>query len=113
MNTRSLKFRLIGWYAGWLTFLFLVFGVFVYASLAHYLEESLREALARRARQVADIVLRSPFDPERLSQEIQKHFAPEANNRFTRATVNGTVIYLSGPPPDGSFKVLYDAGDDA
>jgi heavy metal sensor kinase len=104
LNTRSLKFRLISWYAGWLTFLFIVFGVFVYASLAHYLEESLREALARRARQVADIVLRSSFDAERLNQEIQKHFAPEANNRFTRATVNGTVTYLSAPPSDGSFN---------
>jgi heavy metal sensor kinase len=104
LNTRSLKFRLISWYAGWLTVLFVVFGIFVYASLAHYLKDSLREALARRARQVADIVLRSSIDTRVLGQEIQKNFAPEANNRFTRALVNGEIIYVSGAPADGSFK---------
>jgi len=104
LNTRSLKFRLIAWYAGWLTVLFVVFGIFVYASLAHYLKEALREALARRARQVADIVLRSSLDTATLGQEIQKHFAPEANNRFTRALINGSVIYVAGPPADGSFN---------
>ena len=60
MNIRSLKFRLIAWYTGWLTLLFVVFGLFVYQSLDHYLRESLREALARRARQVADTAQRLP-----------------------------------------------------
>ncbi|HTD66153.1 MAG TPA: ATP-binding protein [Candidatus Limnocylindria bacterium] len=103
MNTRSLKFRLVAWYAGWLTVLFLVFGVFVYFSLGHYLEKSLREALFRRARQVADTVERSALEWNVLGQEIQNHFAPEANNRFTRVTLDGVVKYTSGFPNDRSF----------
>lgn len=104
MNFRSLKFRLIAWYAGWLTLLFLVFGVFVYASLGYYLKESLRQALARRARQVADTVQRLPLDRNTLKEEIENHFAPEANNRFTRVTVDGVVVYQSGLPADLGFN---------
>ena len=103
MNTRSLKFRLVAWYASWLTVLFVVFGVFVYTSLAYYLKRDLREALARRARQVADLVRRSPLPWEALGPEIHNHFAPEANSRLTRVTVNGEITYVSGPPADGSF----------
>jgi heavy metal sensor kinase len=103
VNTRSLKFRLVVWYAGLLAVLFLVFGIFVYFSLGYYLKEALREALARRARQVTDLVQRSPPDWPALGHEIQSHFAPEANNRLTRVNRNGIVIYVSGPPADRSF----------
>jgi hypothetical protein len=98
VNTRSLKFRLVVWYAGLLSLLFIVFGIFVYTSLSYYLKEALREALARRARQVADLVQRSPLDWPTLGNEIQIHFAPEANNRLTRVTLNSVVTYVSGPP---------------
>ena len=91
MNTRSLKFRLIVWYAGCLTALFMVFGVFVYASLGYYLKRDLREALARRVRQVADLVQRSPLDWKVIGRQIHTHFAPEANSRLTRVTANGVV----------------------
>jgi len=106
VNARSLKFQLVAWYAGWLTVLFLVFGIFVYASLGYYLKKSLREALARRARQVADLVQRSRPDWPTLGAEIHSHFAPEANNRLTRVTVNGAVNYVSGAPSDHSFDPL-------
>lgn len=104
MNTRSLRFRLVAWYAGWLTVLFVVFGFFVYQSLEYYLTKSLREALARRVRQVSDLVQRSPLDWNRLGYEIQTHFAPEPNNRLTRVTSDGTILYVSGSPADQSFK---------
>jgi heavy metal sensor kinase len=104
VNTRSLRFRLMAWHAGWLTVLYLIFGIFVYASLGYYLKQSLREALARRTRQVADLVQRSTLDWNSLGHEIQSHFAPEANHRFTRVTVNGVVTYVSGPPGDRSFN---------
>ena len=45
MNTRSLTFRLVAWYAGWLTLLFIVFGIVVYTSLSYYLKRDLEEAL--------------------------------------------------------------------
>ena len=102
MNTRSLKFRLVVWYAGWLTLLFIVFGVFVYASLNYYLTEALREALARRARQVVELAQRAS-DWNVLGPELKSHFAPEANNRLTRVTVNSRITYVSGPPADASF----------
>lgn len=106
MNTRSLKFRLIAWYAGWLTLLFAVFGIFAYVSLGHHLKESVREALARRARQVSDIVQRSHLDWPALGAEIRSHFAPEVNHRLTRVTVDGVVTYVSGTPGDNSFDPL-------
>ena len=103
MNTRSLKFRLVAWYAGWLSVLFVVLGIFVYSSLSYYLEKDLREALTRRARLVADTVGRSAADLSDLGAKIRIHFAPEANNRFARITMSGTVLYVSGPPADRSF----------
>jgi heavy metal sensor kinase len=103
MNTRSLKFRLVTWYAGWLAVLFVVFGIFVYQSLSYYLKDSLREALARRARQVADLAQRTTLDWETTGTEIQTHFAPEANSRLTRVTINDEIVYVSGPPADASF----------
>jgi heavy metal sensor kinase len=104
VNTRSLRFRLVAWYASWLTLLFIIFGIFVYGSLGYYLKESLREALARRTRQVADLVQRSPLDWKALGHEIQSHFAPEANNRFTRVTINGAITYVAGVPSDRGFN---------
>lgn len=106
MNTRSLKFRLVTWYAGWLAALFIVFGIFVYQSLSYYLKDSLREALARRARQVADLSQRATGDWEMTGREIQTHFAPEANSRLTRVTINGEIVYVSGPPADAGFDPM-------
>jgi heavy metal sensor kinase len=106
MNTRSLKFRLIAGYVGWLTLLFIVFGFFVHASLNHYLRQALREALARRTHQVADVVQRSTLDWEALGKEIQSHFSPEINNRFTRVLANGRITYVSGAPADHSFDPM-------
>ena len=88
---------------GWLTLLFIVFGIFVYVSLGHYLEASEREALARRVRQVADMVERYPPDWSLVGKEIKNHFAPEVNNRFTRLTVDGQVKYMAGAPLDHGF----------
>src|SRR5436190_3765292 len=103
MNARSLKFRLVVWYAGWLTVLFIVFGFFVYASLNRYLRQALRESLARRTHQVADVVQRSTMDWDFLGREIQSHFSPEINNRFTRVITNGKITYASGVPADHGF----------
>jgi heavy metal sensor kinase len=103
VNTRSLRFRLVVWYAGWLTILFVVFGVFVYLSLRHHLSTSLQEALARRPRQVADLISRLQLEGPALGERIQSRFAPEANNRFTRVTIDGAIVYVSGDPADHSF----------
>ena len=49
MNTRSIGFRVVSWYAGWLCAVFVLFGAFIYWQLAHYLETSLGASLSRRA----------------------------------------------------------------
>ena len=103
MNTRSLKFRLVAWYAGWLTVLFTAFGSLSYVTLKYHLEKDMREALARRARQVADTTRRLSSDWSALGDAIHTHFAPEANDRLTRVTVDGTVAYVSDSPVDESF----------
>lgn len=103
MNTRSLKFRLVVWYAGSLTVLFIVFALFSYAGLRFQMEKSLREALTRRVRQIAATSQRLAPDWKAFPIEIQNHFAPEVNNRFTRVTIDGVVRYVSGLPADGGF----------
>lgn len=103
MNTRSIKFRLIAWYAGWLAVVFMGFGVVVYKSLDYYLERALRQALEMRTRHIASLVQRPMQDWAALGHEIHLRFAPEENNRFTRVTANGELRYVSGLPADGSF----------
>ena len=103
MNTRSIKFRLIAWYAGWLAIVFMGFGVVVYKSLDYYLERALRQALEMRTRHLASLLQRPMLDWDALGQEIHFRFAPEENNRFTRLTANGELKYVAGPPADASF----------
>ena len=55
MNPRSIRFRLIIWYAGLLTGAFLLFGVALYQVLRGYLENSLAQTLIRRSEQIARI----------------------------------------------------------
>ena len=57
MNTRSLSFRLVAWYAGLLTVVFLLLGVLTFLFLRHYLEANLLDTQARRAGQIADTLL--------------------------------------------------------
>src|SRR5277367_3594890 len=99
MNTRSLRFRLIMWYAGLLTGVFLLCGVAMYQVLRHYLEQSLAESLVRRTRQITVSLL---ADVEKTGEpyvvnEIKARYAPENYDRFIRlARRDGTVIYASG-----------------
>lgn len=105
MNTRSLSFRLIAWYAGLLTAVFLLLGTIMYVDLRFFLENNFRESQARRAHQVADMLAQIGTAGESsVVHEIQDRFAPEVNNRFIRVTrANGTVLYASGMPKDQSF----------
>ena len=57
MNTRSISFRLVMWYAGLLTGIFLLLCALLYLNLRHFLENDLRESQARRARQIANTLL--------------------------------------------------------
>ena len=113
MNTRSLSFRLVTWYAGVLTLVFVVLGVLTLLFLRHYLEAAVLDTQVRRARQIADTLLTSGDQAaeERLARQVEDLYSPQANDRFIRITRSpdmsspsgARVIYVSGAPRDGSF----------
>ena len=107
MNPRSLAFRLTAWYTLLLGATFLLVAAVTFFGLQHYLRSNLQDSLRRRATEVEQILARAPTDAadDAIAQEIELHLAPEANNRFIRVTrVPGKLVFLSGPPSDGSFN---------
>ena len=106
MNTRSLSFRLVAWYAGVLTTVFVLLGLLTVLFLRHYLEANLLDLQARRARQIADTLVAHARGDEQqaLRGEVENLYSPEANDRFIRITrSDGQVVYASGMPRSGSF----------
>ncbi len=106
MNTRSLSFRLVTWYAGLLTLVFVVLGVITVIFFRHYLEADVLDIQARRARQIAETIVAamSRTGESRVATEIEELYSPEANDRFIRLTgSDGHVVYVSGAPKDGTF----------
>ena len=89
MNTRSLSFRLVTWYAGVLTTVFVLLGVLTFFILRHYLEANLLDIQARRARQIADTLVAraSASDDGQIGSQVENLYSPEANDRFTNITV--------------------------
>ncbi|HYM34278.1 MAG TPA: HAMP domain-containing protein, partial [Steroidobacteraceae bacterium] len=106
MNTRSLSFRLVTWYASVLTVVFVLLGALTYIFLRHYLEANLLDIQARRAQQIAGTLLAaaSRTGEAIVAQEVQDLYSPEVNDRLIRITrSDGHVVYASGKPKDGSF----------
>jgi heavy metal sensor kinase len=106
MTTRSIRFRLIAWYAGLLTGVFVLLGAFMYFDLKFFLESNLRDTQARRARQIADtLVARVHQTGEKyVAAEIKDLYEPEVNDRYIRLTrADGSIVYVSGIPNDQSF----------
>jgi heavy metal sensor kinase len=106
MNTRSLSFRLVAWYAGVLLSVFVLLGALTFLFLRHYLEANLLETQARRARQIADTLVAhaSRADEGALRSQIESLYSPEVNDRFIRITrADGAGVYASGMPQDGRF----------
>ena len=106
MSTRSLRFRLIAWYAGLLSAVFFLLAVLMFAGLKHYLIAGLAEAQQRRAQQIADTLLANVNQTGEavVGQEINSVYAPEINDRFIRISrQDGSIVYASNPPADESF----------
>ncbi|MDB6089815.1 MAG: Integral rane sensor signal transduction histidine kinase [Gammaproteobacteria bacterium] len=106
MNTRSLSFRLVTWYAGLLTIVFVLLGALTIIFLRHYLEANLLDIQARRAQQIADTLLTaaSRTGDAVVAGEIEDLYSPEVNDRFIRITrADGHVVYASGKPKDAGF----------
>jgi heavy metal sensor kinase len=104
---RSIKLRLVGWYAGLLAVIFLLLCALLYLDLRNFLENSLRLAQTRRAHQLANALLahvQQTGEPAVIS-EIKEWYAPETTDRFIRITrANGSLLYRSEAPKDGSFN---------
>src|SRR5262249_48194750 len=106
MNTRSLSFRLVAWYAGVLTLVFVLLAGLTFFFLRHYLEANVLDNQGRRAQQIAaTLVAHSSRGAEdTLAAQVEDFYSPEANGRFIRITrADGKVVYVSGAPKDGGF----------
>jgi heavy metal sensor kinase len=107
MNRRSIRFRLVAWYAGLLAGIFLVLCASLYLDLRHFLVNDLRESQARRAREIANTLLVhvKQTGEAYVATQTEDWYDPEINDRFIRITrADGTLIYISGAPKDGSFN---------
>ena len=106
MNVRSISFRLVAWYAVLLTGIFALLCSSLYFDLRHFLINNMRDSQARHARQIDQILLahvQQTGEPYVASQ-VKDWYEPEINDRFVRITRgDGTVVYRSGAPKDGSF----------
>jgi heavy metal sensor kinase len=103
MNTRSIRFRLVVWYAGVLTGVFVLLGYWMYVGLKMHLETSLAGDQMYRAQRIADTLLANigKTGEAHVVGEINSWFAPETNERFIRITRgDGSVLYLSSSPKD-------------
>ncbi|MDB6021008.1 MAG: integral rane sensor signal transduction histidine kinase [Pedosphaera sp.] len=110
MIPRSLKFRLVAWYAGLLLGAFVVLGGLMYGGLKLYLERDLGRAQTRRARQIADTLLAhvGQTGEAHVVDEINSWFAPETNDRFIRISRGaGSNLYISSNPADSSFDISH------
>ena len=108
MNTRSLRFRMTTWYVGLLAAALLIFGATVYYRLERHLDGQLKESLVEQARTIAEELLVSvdTRGDQYVITEINESYDPEVNGRFIRVTrQDGSVLYQSNSPRDGSFDV--------
>ena len=106
MNLRSISFRLVAWYAGLLAVIFVLLCALLYWDLRHFMEEDLRQAQARRARQIGNTVLiHVPQTGEAdVARQVKDWYEPEVNDRFIRITRgDGELVYISATPKDRSF----------
>jgi heavy metal sensor kinase len=106
VNSRSLSFRLVAWYAGVLTTVFVLLAVLTLFFLRHYLEANLLDNQARRARQIAGTLVAHTGRGEEaaLASEVESLYSPEVNDRFIRISrADGQVVYASGAPRNELF----------
>src|SRR3974390_2052012 len=106
MNTQSLKFRLIGWYACLLLSCFVLLGAGTYLALRTSLVSAVKENQLRRARQIAQL-MREEIDNHQqtgIGKEIDARYAPDRNDRFVRISQrDAVVLYLSNLPKSQAF----------
>jgi len=106
MNTRSLRFQLVVWYAALLAACFIALGAIAYLLLQNSLIAALKESQWRRARQIGQLLREEVREHNlgRLGQDVETRYAPGFNDRFVRVSRrDGELIFLSKAPKDQSF----------
>ena len=114
---RSIRAKLIVLYVAILTFVFVCFGVYVYAGFRTYLTRALQQTLTWRAQQIASAYLEEiPLKGgSYVGGEIQARYAPELNQRVIRIVApDGRQIYgsknsefltpIPGHQPEGAHE---------
>ena len=106
-NSRSLKFRLAAWYVAVLTAVFILLGALLFVQAKSYLEATILETQARRARQIGETLIAGiPRTGESaIPAQIESLYAPELSDRFIRVSRrDGSLLYVSSSPNDQSFN---------
>jgi signal transduction histidine kinase len=104
MIFRSVTSRLVFFYCALLVLLGGAFLFFTVVSFRHYTRESLTNNLAARTREIWNISQGLLDQPARLSDVIERRFAPEAQDRFIRIRLDNALIYRSADPVGGGFS---------
>ena len=107
MNTRSLRFQLVAWYAGLLTGCFVLIGAGDVSGPAEFAGRRAQGKPVAAGPADRPIVARgrSRARARRAwANEIEARYAPDLNDRFVRITrSDGSVLYVRGPPKDQTF----------
>lgn len=103
MIGRSLVFRLVAWYCGLLLVLGAGFAGYTALGFTRYVDASSRRTLLDRADELWILARPLIGDPAALAAAIERRFAPEAQDRFIRLSLDGRLLYRSGPPAGGGF----------
>ncbi len=106
MNPRSIHFRLALYQVSLVALTLSLFALASYWGFRRHLISTLESQCASQTKQIAESLLSGlPLSGiAYVENEIQEHFAPEANNLFVRITgSNGAAVYESGDPHDKSF----------
>lgn len=107
MTMRSIRFRLVIWYAGLLTAIFVLLGGLIYIGLRAYLVRNLGLTQVQRAQQMAETLLANvdKTGEAPVVEEINSWVTPEVNNRFVRITRgDASMLFRSRNPRDMSFE---------
>lgn len=106
MTVRSIRFRLTAWYAGLLTVVIVALGALLFIHLKSYLENTLLETQARRARQISDTLVANAASTGEayVARQVAALYDPERSDRFIRITGrDGRLVYVSGIPNSQAF----------
>ena len=106
MTVRSIRFRLTAWYAGLFTAVAVGIGALLFVHIKSYLEDTLLETQARRARQISDTLVANVGRTGEafVAREVAALYDPEKSDRFIRITSrDGRLVYLSGAPFSQAF----------